>query len=119
MWPFWGDSEPTGRSRSPKDHFRCPHSRDLKPFSRLVFLQVLQRASTVRHSQPVTTPTSRSQSPVHHNFIDGAWVPSDSGRVFENRNPANCDDLIGRFQQSTREDVLRAIEAARRAYGPW
>src|SRR5437868_13252085 len=69
--------------------------------------------STVRHSQ--------SQMPMTacHNLIDGRWVPSVSGRVFENRNPANTDDLVGVFQQSTREDVDRAVDAARRAYAEW
>jgi acyl-CoA reductase-like NAD-dependent aldehyde dehydrogenase len=56
---------------------------------------------------------------VYHNFIDGSWVPSVSGDLFENRNPANTDDLVGVFQQSTRQDVERAIDAARRAYEPW
>ena len=55
----------------------------------------------------------------YHNFIDGSWGPSVSGEVFENRNPANADDLIGVFQKSTRDDVERAIEAARRAYDHW
>ncbi|OLE78891.1 MAG: aldehyde dehydrogenase [Acidobacteria bacterium 13_1_20CM_2_65_9] len=55
----------------------------------------------------------------YRNFIDGSWVPSVSGDVFENRNPANTDDLIGVFQKSTRDDVERAIEAARRAYVQW
>ena len=55
----------------------------------------------------------------YHNFIDGAWVPSVSGDLFENRNPADSGDLIGVFQKSTRRDVERAIEAARRAYEHW
>jgi aldehyde dehydrogenase (NAD+) len=59
------------------------------------------------------------QSTTYYNFVDGAWVPSASGELFENRNPANTDDLIGVFQKSTREDVRRAIEAARRAYEDW
>ena len=57
--------------------------------------------------------------PVHSNFIDGSWVPSGAGNLFENRNPANSGDVIGRFQQSTRDDVDRAIEAAHRAYRAW
>ena len=55
----------------------------------------------------------------YHNFIDGAWVPSVSGDLFENRNPADSGDLIGVFQKSTRRDVEGAIEAARRAYEHW
>src|ERR1700730_16640381 len=55
----------------------------------------------------------------YRNFINGAWVDSVSGHLFENRNPANTDDLLGVFQNSTREDANRAIEAARRAYERW
>ena len=55
----------------------------------------------------------------YENFIDGAWVPSVSGELFENRNPAQRDDLIGTFQQSTAADVERAIDAAQRAYASW
>ena len=36
----------------------------------------------------------------YKNFINGEWVASRSGETFENRNPANTDDLIGVFQQS-------------------
>src|SRR5918911_4379160 len=64
-------------------------------------------------------PTSTEQATTYHNFIDGSWIPSVSGDLFENRNPANSDDLIGVFQKSTRQDVERAIEAARRAYQHW
>src|SRR5580704_14057865 len=57
--------------------------------------------------------------PTYHNFIDGSWVPSGSNQLFENRNPANTEDLIGVFQKSTRLDADRAIDAARRAYERW
>jgi aldehyde dehydrogenase (NAD+) len=55
----------------------------------------------------------------YSNFIDGAWVPSASGELFDNRNPANHDDLIGRFPKSDRRDAERAIDAACRAYTRW
>src|SRR5947199_8759153 len=57
-----------------------------------------------------------AKATTYHNFIDGAWVPSVSGDLFENRNPADSGDLIGVFQKSTRRDVEGAVEAARRAY---
>jgi len=60
-----------------------------------------------------------AKATTYHNFIDGAWIPSVSGDQFENRNPANTDDLVGIFQKSTREDVAHAIEAARGAYERW
>jgi aldehyde dehydrogenase (NAD+) len=55
----------------------------------------------------------------YYNLIDGDWVPSVSGDVFENRNPANTDDVVGLFQRSTAADAARAIDAAQRAYQHW
>jgi alpha-ketoglutaric semialdehyde dehydrogenase len=61
------------------------------------------------------------QSGVHtyNNLIDGEWVASRTGKLFENRNPANQDDLIGVFQESSVEDAEAAINAARKAYEQW
>jgi len=56
---------------------------------------------------------------VFNNFVDGRWTASSSGRLFENRNPANQDDLIGAFQESTPADAEEAIQAAERAYASW
>ena len=53
------------------------------------------------------------------NFIDGEWRPSRSGRLFEDRNPADRDDLIGVFQESDAADVDAAVDAAARAYRTW
>jgi acyl-CoA reductase-like NAD-dependent aldehyde dehydrogenase len=55
----------------------------------------------------------------YRNFVDGDWVVSSSGQTFENRNPANTDDLVGVFQQSNGADARAAIEAAARAYEHW
>ena len=54
-----------------------------------------------------------------HNYIDGQWKASVSGSTFENRNPANTDDLIGLFPDSTSSEAEAAIHAARRAYDTW
>ena len=53
------------------------------------------------------------------NYIDGTWIPSRSGRTFKNLNPANRDDVIGSFQDSSPEDVESAVRAAERAYCAW
>lgn len=60
-----------------------------------------------------------SQVPEFKNFIGGEWAPCASGKTFENRNPANQDELVGIFQKSTAQDVVHAIEAAREAYHTW
>ncbi|HXM77716.1 MAG TPA: aldehyde dehydrogenase family protein [Thermoanaerobaculia bacterium] len=53
------------------------------------------------------------------NWIGGEWVPAQSGRTFENRNPADRDDLVGVFPESDRRDVDAAVEAAKRAFPGW
>jgi acyl-CoA reductase-like NAD-dependent aldehyde dehydrogenase len=62
---------------------------------------------------------STTTATTYNNYIDGRWVPSRSGDTFENRNPANTEDLIGVFQKSTRRDVDAALDAAARAYESW
>jgi acyl-CoA reductase-like NAD-dependent aldehyde dehydrogenase len=54
-----------------------------------------------------------------NNFIDGDWIPSRTGKIFENRNPADQDDLIGVFQESSVDDAQAALAAAERAYDHW
>ncbi|MCB2229281.1 aldehyde dehydrogenase family protein [bacterium] len=61
----------------------------------------------------MATPT------VFKNFINGEWVASKSGETFENRNPANTDEVVGLFQKSTADDVNDAISAAAEAYKKW
>jgi alpha-ketoglutaric semialdehyde dehydrogenase len=56
---------------------------------------------------------------VFKNFINGEWVESRGGKAYENRNPANTDELIGMFVSSTSEDVDAAVDAARQAYKSW
>lgn len=56
---------------------------------------------------------------VFKNFINGEWVESASGQAYENRNPANTDELIGMFVSSTASDVDAAVNAAKEAYKTW
>jgi len=56
---------------------------------------------------------------VHKNFINGEWVESRSGKAFENRNPANTDELVGMFPASTEDEVTAAVDAAKEAYKTW
>ncbi len=53
------------------------------------------------------------------NFIGGQWVAPTTGEYFENRNPANQADLIGRFPASGAEDVERAVQSALRGFARW
>ncbi len=53
------------------------------------------------------------------NFIAGQWVAPSTGDYFENRNPANTRDLIGRFPDSGPDDVARAVASAKRGFDHW
>ncbi|MFQ5929971.1 MAG: aldehyde dehydrogenase family protein, partial [Acidobacteriota bacterium] len=53
------------------------------------------------------------------NLIAGEWVASLGGETYEDRNPADTEELIGRFQSSTREDIQQAVKAAREALPLW
>lgn len=54
-----------------------------------------------------------------NNLIDGEWVKSASGKTFDSTNPAEVTDIVGRFQASVEEDVLKAMESAGRAFETW
>jgi alpha-ketoglutaric semialdehyde dehydrogenase len=56
---------------------------------------------------------------IYKNFINGEWVESREGKAYDNRNPANTDELVGMFVSSTEEDVNQAVEAAKEAYKKW
>jgi aldehyde dehydrogenase (NAD+) len=56
---------------------------------------------------------------IFKNFIAGAWVEPSGGEYFDNVNPADTCDVIGRFPLSSREDVLRAVASAKRGFEVW
>jgi aldehyde dehydrogenase (NAD+) len=53
------------------------------------------------------------------NFIAGKWVEPDAGEYFDNVNPADTADVIGRFPLSGASDVERAVESAQRGFAAW
>jgi acyl-CoA reductase-like NAD-dependent aldehyde dehydrogenase len=53
------------------------------------------------------------------NLIAGQWQASVTGRTFENRNPADTEDLVGTFPESSADDVAAAVAAARAAQPTW
>jgi phenylacetaldehyde dehydrogenase len=54
------------------------------------------------------------------HLIGGRWAPAASGETFEVENPAS-EEVIARVAKGGREDVERAVKAARRAFesGTW
>ena len=53
------------------------------------------------------------------NFIGGQWVAPQSGEHFDNVNPADTRDIIGRFPLSNAADVAAAVASAERGFELW
>ncbi|BDB27982.1 aldehyde dehydrogenase family protein [Cupriavidus sp. P-10] len=53
------------------------------------------------------------------NHIDGEWAACQSGRTFDNVNPADTADIVGRFQASSAVDAQAAVAAAAAAFAGW
>ena len=75
----------------------------------------LAKTTSKNQSRAASRPSVKS----YQNYIGGKWVPSESGEVSENINPADTQDIIGRFPLSTPQDVNNAVNAAREAYNGW
>jgi len=53
------------------------------------------------------------------NFIAGSWSEPSTGEFFQNVNPADTSDVIGRFPLSAAADVDKAVASATRGFEVW
>ncbi len=58
-----------------------------------------------------------SDARTYPNYINGEWTPP--ARTFENRNPANTEELVGLFARGAAQDITNAAEAAKCAFPAW
>lgn len=65
------------------------------------------------------TKKTKTSTKTYHNFIGGEWVKSSTGEWFDNVNPADTSDIVGRFPNSTADDVNAAVSAAKNAATKW
>jgi aldehyde dehydrogenase (NAD+) len=61
--------------------------------------------------------TAIASTQTFSNYINGEW--KSSGSTFENRNPANTDEVVGLFVKASAGDVAEAAEAAAAALTAW
>ena len=74
-------------------------------------MAMLQTIEAVRH------PYANGE--VKRMLINGEWVRAASGKTFESRNPAT-GELLATVAEGDKEDIDRAVAAARAAFeGPW
>ncbi len=70
------------------------------------------------HAKVESTETSISQEPICH-FINGEYVGSASGKMFDTCNPVT-GEVYAQVHEAGREEVDAAVKAARLALtGPW
>src|SRR5215475_11244355 len=75
-------------------------------------MAVPQAVETYRHPFTVSPEVKRM-------LINGEWVRAASGKTFESRNPAT-GELLAVVAEGDKEDIDRAVAAARRAFdGSW
>ena len=74
----------------------------------------MAKAKEAKIKKSVKTSTKK-----YYNYIGGEWVKSSSGEWFDNVNPADTSDIIGRFPKSNAEDVNSAVAAAKSAAAKW
>ena len=64
--------------------------------------------------------TTAEKVKTYQNYVDGEWAAASGGKTYGVLNPAT-EDVIGLAPDSARDDMSRAIAAARQAFdeGPW
>ena len=63
--------------------------------------------------------STKQETIVYCNYINGERKESASSKTIENINPANTNDVLGVVKQATREETREAIEAASLAFRAW
>jgi aldehyde dehydrogenase (NAD+) len=71
-------------------------------------------ATTIAHA-----PTARAKIEEFRNYIDGKWSASQTGEQFDDVNPADTSDIVGRFPASSAADAEMAVRAASSAFANW
>ena len=76
--------------------------------------------ATATQAVKLDDKVSRFISRKHKMLIGGKWVEAASGKTFPTYNPAT-GDILSQVAEGDREDINRAVQAARKAFdsGPW
>jgi aldehyde dehydrogenase (NAD+) len=70
--------------------------------------------------KPQTDAKQKINLPQTGLWIDGRWIPAQSGKTFETLNPAT-EEILARIAEGDEADIDKAARAARKAFdsGPW
>ncbi len=70
-------------------------------------------------TQIASAPTARTEIERFTNYIDGKWSEGRTRAWFDDINPADTDDIVGRFPESSAADAEAAVRAASTAFAAW
>ncbi|UOF92453.1 aldehyde dehydrogenase family protein [Fodinisporobacter ferrooxydans] len=62
---------------------------------------------------------TETQVQIYGNYINGEWVTASSQEPIASINPANTKEVVGYLQNSTSDDLNRAVAAAKEAQPAW
>src|SRR5262245_13027363 len=112
-------SSPAGAARwGSRRSSSTPKSRQSPHCCETRAKQFRRRLMTVMEKGPAVRP-AYLDGKTKPMLIDGRWVQAASGKTFESRNPAT-GELLAHVAEGDREDIDRAVAAARKAFnGPW
>ena len=99
-------------------HARQTKVRRTKEYSYQIMAQA-KKAVAKNSTKQTSRTAARAAVKTYQNYINGEWVASESGEMFENINPADTRDVVGRFPLSTNEDIYSAVNAAQGAFDRW
>ncbi|MCM3714812.1 alpha-ketoglutaric semialdehyde dehydrogenase GucD [Halalkalibacter oceani] len=60
-----------------------------------------------------------TEAKTYLNYINGEWIASSSEEVTKSISPANKNEVVGYVQKSTKEDLDKAVAAAKAAQASW
>lgn len=78
---------------------------------KLSFIKVFRR--------DVIEMTVKTDVPTYLNYINGEWIGSASNELTSSLNPANKNEIVGYVQESTKEDLDKAVAATKTAQASW
>jgi len=55
----------------------------------------------------------------YKNFINGEWIAAQSGKTFQNLNPADTREAVAEYPSSSQADASVAVESAKRSWPAW
>lgn len=63
--------------------------------------------------------TVKIEAKTYLNYINGEWIGNSNEEVTASINPANKNEIVGYVQKSTKEDLDKAVSAAKSAQVSW